>query len=124
MRSTDRDLDLLDGRFYLDDAAETYRWARANAPVYWDTTNELWGIFRYDHVVEIEKRKDVFVSSDKAKGGYRPNLPADRSLIGLDDPLHTKRRNLVARRFTPRAVSGWEPHVREVVTQLLDAALA
>src|SRR5262249_8917607 len=49
--------------------------------------------------------------------------PADRSLIGLDDPQHTKRRNLVSRRFTPRAVSGWESHVREVVTSLLDDAL-
>ena len=36
---------------------------RANEPVYWDETNELWGISRYDDVVEIEKRKDVFINS-------------------------------------------------------------
>jgi cytochrome P450 family 142 subfamily A polypeptide 1 len=116
-------IDLLDGEFYVNDPYSTYAWMREHAPAYWDPINELWGISRYDDVVDIEKRKDVFVSSDKTKGGYRPNLPADRSLIGLDDPLHTKRRNLVARRFTPRAVSGWEAHVREVVTQLLEDAL-
>jgi cytochrome P450 family 142 subfamily A polypeptide 1 len=117
-------IDLLDGDFYVDDPYSTFAWMREHAPAYWDPINELWGISRYDDIVEIEKRKDVFISSDKSKGGYRPNIPADRSLIGLDDPLHTKRRNLVARRFTPRAVSGWEAHVREVVTRLLDDALA
>ena len=116
-------IDLLDGEFYVNDPYSTYAWMREHAPAYWDPINELWGISRYDDIVDIEKRKDVFISSDKTKGGYRPNLPADRSLIGLDDPPHTKRRNLVARRFTPRAVSAWETHVREVVTQLLDDAL-
>mgnify|MGYP006171932529 CR=1 FL=1 len=39
-----------------------------------------------DDVVDIERRKDTFISSDQNKGGYRPNLPADPALIGLDDP--------------------------------------
>jgi cholest-4-en-3-one 26-monooxygenase len=117
-------VDLLAGDFYVNDPYPIYAWMREHAPAYWDPINELWGISRYDDIVDIEKRKDVFLSSDKTKGGYRPNMPADRALIGLDDPLHTKRRNLVARRFTPRAVSGWEAHVREVVTLLLDDALA
>ena len=72
--------------------------------MYWDAQNELWGIARYDDIVEIEKAKDVFISSDTVKGGYRPNLPSDPSIIGLDDPMHTKRRNLVNRGFTPRTV--------------------
>lgn len=114
-------IDLLDGAFYVDDPYPTYAWMREHAPAYWDPVNELWGISRYDDVVEIEKRKDVFISSDQRKGGYRPNLPADPALIGRDDPLHQKRRSLVSRRFTPRAVTRWEPHVRRVVTSLLDA---
>jgi hypothetical protein len=27
---------------------------------------------------------------------YRPNIPADPAIIGLDDPLHHVRRNLVS----------------------------
>ncbi len=119
-----RVIDLLDGNFYVDDPYTTYAWMRAHAPAYWDATNELWGISRYDDVLEIEKRKDVFISSDTTKGGYRPNLPADPAMIGIDDPLHARRRNLVSRRFTPRAVSQWEGHVRSVVTALLDAVEA
>jgi len=119
-----RSIDLLDGDFYADGPYATYAWMRANAPVYWDETNELWGISRYDDIVEIEKRKDVFVNSDQVKGGYRPNIPADPAIIGLDDPMHHKRRNLVARRFTPRAVHQWEADVRAKVTALLDAVEA
>ena len=118
-----REIDLLDGALYVNDPYPTYAWMRANAPAYWDAGNELWGISRYDDIVEIEKRKDVFVNSDTAKGGYRPNIPADPSVIGLDDPKHAERRNLVSRRFTPRAVTRWDDHVRETVTDLVDAAI-
>ncbi len=122
MASTEaRVIDLLDGDLYVGDPYPTYAWLRENAPVYWDDANELWGISRYDDIVEIEKAKDVFINSDKVKGGYRPNLPADPSIIGLDDPLHTKRRKLVNRGFTPRTVLAWEDHVTATVTGLLDA---
>ena len=96
-------LDLLDGEWYLN-PYETYAWQRENAPVAWDEINELWGIFRYDDIVEIESHDRIFISSDTNKGGYRPNMPADPAIIGLDNPLHTERRKIVSRRFTPRAV--------------------
>jgi cholest-4-en-3-one 26-monooxygenase len=119
-----RVIDLLDGDFYVDDPYAAYRWMRESAPVYWDAINELWGVSRYDDIVDVERRKDVFVNSDQAKGGYRPNIPADPAIIGLDDPLHHHRRNLVSRRFTPRAVGAREDHVRESVRRLVDAVEA
>ena len=114
-------IDLLAPELYGGDPYPTYAWMRANEPIYWDEVNELWGISRYDDIVEIEKRKDVFINSDQEKGGYRPNLPADNAIIGLDDPLHMKRRNMVSRRFTPRAASAWEDDIRAKVTRILDA---
>ncbi len=59
-----RVIDLLDGDFYVDDPYSTYAWMRDNAPCYWDETNELWGVSRYDDIVEIEKHKERFISSD------------------------------------------------------------
>jgi cytochrome P450 family 142 subfamily A polypeptide 1 len=118
------DLDLLDGEGYLTGTYERYAWFREHEPVAWDPVNELWGIFRYDDVAEIETRDDVFVSSDQHKGGYRPNIPADPAIIGLDNPVHTARRKLVSRKFTPRAVAQREDQIRGIVTELLDAALA
>jgi cytochrome P450 family 142 subfamily A polypeptide 1 len=124
MATQTRTFDLLDGAFYVNDPYGSYAWLRDNAPAYWDDINELWGISRYDDIVEIEKRKDIFISSDKEKGGYRPNIPADESIIGLDDPMHSKRRNMVSRRFTPRAVNAWSDDIRAKVTHLLDAVEA
>jgi cytochrome P450 family 142 subfamily A polypeptide 1 len=117
-------VDLLDGDFYANDPYPTYAWLRENEPVYWDATNELWGVSRYDDIEFIEKHADLFISSDRKKGGYRPNLPADPAIIGLDDPEHRARRNLVARSFTPRAVGAWEAEVRETVTRLFDGVQA
>ena len=117
-------IDLLDGEWYAGGPYATYGWMRDHAPLYWDPINELWGVSRHADVVEIEKRKDLFISSDQVKGGYRPNIPADGAIIGLDDPLHHHRRNLVSRRFTPKAVARWEPDIRAKVSQLLDTVEA
>ena len=119
-----RPLDILDGDFYVNDPYPRYGWLREHSPLHWDDTNELWVATRYDDIVEIEKNKTVFISSDKVKGGSRPNIPGDNSIINLDDPLHQTRRLLVARRFTPRAVRSWEDHVTDTVNELLDPALA
>lgn len=115
-----RPLDILDGDFYVDgDTYAKYAWLRDHAPCHWDEVNELWVITRYDDIVAVEKNKRVFINSDTHKGGYRPNIPADRSIIGTDDPLHVARRNLVSRRFTPRAVTAWEHEVEVTVDALL-----
>jgi cytochrome P450 family 142 subfamily A polypeptide 1 len=119
-----RPLDILDGDFYVNDPYPRYAWLREHSPCHWDDINELWVITRYDDIVEIEKNKQVFINSDKEKGGYRPNIPADSSIIACDDPLHLARRNLVSRRFTPRAVSRWEDEVRDTVDALLDPVIA
>jgi len=115
-------VDLVSPGLYAGDPYPTYAWMRANEPVYWDEINELWGISRYDDIVRIEKDRENFTSSDTKKGGYRPNIPADPAIIGLDDPMHSKRRQLVSRRFTPKAASAWEDDIRGKVTRILDAA--
>ena len=119
-----RPLDILEGDFYVDgDTYAKYAWLREHSPCHWDDVNELWVITRYDDIVGVEKNKRVFINSDRAKGGYRPNIPADRSIIGTDDPLHMARRNLISRRFTPRAVTRWEDEVEATVDGLLDPVL-
>ncbi|MYW00342.1 cytochrome P450 [Streptomyces sp. SID3343] len=117
-------LDLLDGDWYANDPYADYAWFREHEPVAWDAGNELWGIFRHFDLKDVEARSEHFVNSDRKKGGYRPNLPADPAIIGLDNPLHNQRRKLVSKWFTPRGVREWEAHVRETCVEILDAAVA
>ena len=112
-------IDLLDGDLYAGDPDPTYAWLRRQAPVYRDEVNSLWGVSRYDDIVAIEKDPATFCSSE----GYRPNLPADDSMIGNDDPRHNERRRLVARRFTPKAVAAHEDAVRDLARGLVDAVI-
>jgi len=111
-------LNLLDPQFYVDPWA-AYRWLRDNDPVHWDPIHKLWGISRYEDIVEIEKNTAVFTSED----GSRPATDQrdDTSMINRDDPEHQQQRMLVARQFTPRAVKQLDDRIRSVVTDLIDA---
>ncbi len=110
-------IDLLDGDLYAGDPYPTYAWLRANAPVYRDEANGLWGISRHEDVMAVEKNAARYSSAH----GSRPNIEDSRSMINRDDPEHQEQRSLVARQFTPRAVKRLEDHVRARVTELIDA---
>jgi hypothetical protein len=72
-----------------------------------------------------------FSSSPVHQRGYRPpsyppddpraQLPA-ADLLTMDPPDHTRLRRLVSGAFTPKAIAGLEPWIREVTIRLLTAA--
>ena len=114
-------INLLDPQFYVDPYA-AYRWLRDNDPVHWDATHRIWGVSRYDDVVEVEKQTALYSSL----WGSRPATDQldDTSMINKDDPEHQRQRMLVARQFTPRAVKQLEDHLRVIVTELIDDVAA
>jgi cytochrome P450 len=85
-----------------------------------------------DHATVASILRDRrFSSSPVHQRGYRPpsyppsdpraGLPA-ADLLTMDPPDHTRLRRLVAGAFTPRAIAGLEPWIREVTDRLLSAA--
>jgi cytochrome P450 len=85
-----------------------------------------------DHATVASILRDRrFSSSPVHQRGYRPpsyppgdpraELPA-ADLLTLDPPDHTRLRRLVSSAFTPRAIAGLEPWIREVTVRLLTAA--
>ena len=54
-------------------------------------------------------------------GDPRAGLP-DEDLLTLDPPDHTRLRRLVSGAFTPKAIAGLEPFIREAAARLLAAA--
>jgi cytochrome P450 family 142 subfamily A polypeptide 1 len=113
-------VNVLDPGFYVDPWG-AYAWLRDQEPVFWDPAQKLWAISRYDDVVAVERDGRRYSSFR----GSRPHLDqrADLSMINLDDPAHQAQRNLVARRFTPRAVRSHEERVRAVVIRILAEAV-
>lgn len=111
-------VDLVDAATY--EAADTPAiWARLRdeAPVYWDATNRLWGVTRYEDVHAVSTRADAF----SARFGVRPNYPPDGTMLSMDDPDHAALRAKIRKAFTPRMVALMEDHVRDVVREILDA---
>ncbi len=111
-------VNVLDPAWYVD-PGDAYRWLREDAPVFWDPAQRLWAISRHADIVSIERDGGLYTSFN----GSRPHIDQrhDLSMINLDDPDHQAQRNVVARRFTPRAVRSHEDMVRDVVTEILDA---
>ena len=85
-----------------------------------------------DHAAaESILRDRRFSASPVHQRGYRPpaypagdpraELPA-ADLLTMDPPDHTRIRRLVSGAFTPKAIAGLEPWIREVTGRLLTAA--
>lgn len=110
------ELNLLDGRIYVDDPWSIYECLRDEAPCYWDATQKIWGVSRYDDIIAIEKNAELYSSAS----GSRPRIQSGESMINKDDPRHQSQRRLVARQFTPRAVKQLEDEIRFHVTKLID----
>jgi cytochrome P450 family 142 subfamily A polypeptide 1 len=108
-------LDFCDTSLY-DDPWETYRWLRANAPLYRDEANDLWVASRHEDVFHFSRTPETYCN----KYGVRPVVAGDMSIITLDGEEHTRTRRLINQGFTPRRVRELVPHMRELSQQLID----
>ena len=107
------------------DPYPTYARLRARDPVHRSRLMDAWVFTRFADADAILRDHRRF-SSDARKrpaSGRRGSLPsvAEPSMLFLDPPDHTRLRALVNKAFTPRSVAALEPHIRELMTTLLDA---
>ncbi|MDE3086086.1 MAG: cytochrome P450 [Acidobacteriota bacterium] len=114
--ATRTSLALTSGAFWAGDPLAELAWARRNDPVHWDEAGGVWGVTRYDDVLEVSKAPDRFSNA----GGIRPNLPATPMLIDMDNPAHAKRRKLINRAFTPTQVRSRAGRIRAITDELID----
>ncbi|MGI9577583.1 MAG: cytochrome P450 [Microthrixaceae bacterium] len=114
---THHGIDLFAGDFYANEPHEYYTWMRANAPVYFDEANNVWGIAKYDDVKAIARNPKSFSSA----GGCVPGMGPMPMMIDMDDPDHLRRRKIVNKGFTPRRVHDLEAKVRAVCDEILDS---
>lgn len=110
-------------REYFDDPRAMYDQLLEREPVYYSERYGFWALTRWDDVAEAAKDWATFSS---AYGVTIEQITSHEqidfeSLIMIDPPRHDRLRSLVSRVFTPRAVGGLEPMVREVIGKTFDA---
>jgi cytochrome P450 len=109
---------------YFDDPTDVYRRLRDEASVFHSERYGFYALSRFEDVVTAHRDWQGFSSAygvDLSTLSLDPELVRSfRSLIMMDPPEHERFRKLVSRVFTPRAVTAFEPMVREVVCEHLD----
>ncbi|GAA1006510.1 cytochrome P450 [Acrocarpospora pleiomorpha] len=127
-------IDLVNQDQYASDGVphDQMRWLRENAPVYWHEGDPVrgwpgfWALTKHADVVHVSRNSNLFSSARRlALFNETPDetLELQRMMmLNQDPPEHTRRRSLVNRGFTPRAIAKLEERIREICHQLLDEA--
>ena len=128
------------------DPYPTYRRLRDEAPVYLSPDSGIYTVSRFDDVVSVLRRPEIFSSSSAfdvlfeemtSDIGWRDLLAFARfifrsrmsprmlrdgpkeSMIMLDPPRHDALRNIVNRGFTPRRIDAWQGRIGEIVEECM-----
>jgi cytochrome P450 len=108
---------------FLEDPYPTYARLRAEQPVYFSQTGDVW-LTRYadvqlaltDH--RFGRSAPAYAARSKALGGEA--IPP--SMLFQNPPDHTRLRALVSRAFTPRTVERLRPRIVAIADALLERA--
>jgi cytochrome P450 len=84
-----------------------------------------WAVTRYDDVFHASRHPEIFSSAQGIViGDQSPELAQYfGSMIALDDPRHTRLRNIVRSAFTPRVLTRIEDSVRDRARRLVEAMI-
>jgi cytochrome P450 len=111
---------------FQDNPRPFYARARAEAPVMRHGSLPMVSIFRHADVMAVLRDSSAWSVVPPDDSPFAQQMrEADRepSMLSSDPPRHTRLRGLVNSVFTPRRVKALEPRLREIATDLLDAAL-
>jgi cytochrome P450 len=119
---------------FIQDPYPTYSWFREHAPAsqvrYPNTSTDVWWVTRHADVKRILANPKLFSSDPQHANAATADasLPFfDKSELILggvafaDPPLHTHRRKLIGKTFSPRRVEAMRETVQQVTAELLTA---
>src|SRR5438477_2880094 len=132
-------IDLTDVDLFLHgDPHAVWRTLRREAPVHYNERSwgpGFWNITKYEDVLRVGVDPETFISGKGIildNDGVRTRRememaeenfgvdPRGNMMIMTDPPRHTFMRQLVNKAFTHKSVRRMEPHIRELVTKILD----
>lgn len=116
-----RDDDIRDGAFTTLRTQAPISWHPAFEQVGFPQGQGHWAVTRYDDVFYASRHPEIFSSAAGITiGDQTPELAEYfGSMIAMDDPRHTRLRNIVRSAFTPRVVALIEDFVRDRARRLV-----
>jgi cytochrome P450 len=90
-----------------------YEEIRSTSPILRDPQSGLWMLFDYHSVNRALTDHETFSSR---------HGPVEW-MVFLDPPRHSKVRGLISQAFTPHSITKFEPRIRELSRELLDATI-
>ncbi len=128
------DLDLTNLDFFVsNDPHPIWKELRATDPVHWTqrlNKKGFWSVTKHADALRVYRDPAAFSSQGGISLGFvdaqDPNQPRmqfgfGQMMILTDPPRHGRMRQMMNRRFTPRALAPLEPHVRAITRDIIDA---
>ena len=116
---------------YISDPYSFYQRARSEEPVFYSPVIDHWVVSRYEHVKQMLHDTERY-SSRMAQSPIKPwpqeaidmlnaqDFHLVPNLSNNDPPSHTQVRRFLNEAFLPRRIKWIEPHVRRIVTEVID----
>jgi len=133
------DIDLTNLDFFVSgDTQAAFRLMRKEAPVYWHERKPgqgFWAVTSYEDALKVYHDPATYSSehgislqfNDAAPGGDESEVPpeygAGMMMITTDPPRHSRVRQIINRRFTPRAISVYQSHIHKIAGEIIDAVI-
>lgn len=130
MTLTDTDVRITSRDFYFDDPHATYRRLREESPVFWHEGGGFWALTRYADIEQVSKDAESF---SVASGVLLTDVLKEHDYLSkmfpegsenfsvVDPPRHGELRHILNFAFTRTRINSFEPKIRQLVTQCLDA---
>jgi cytochrome P450 len=126
--------DLVHPQTYVDTGYPHDVWTtlRQHSPVHWvarDRGESFWAITKHADIAHVGKNPELFISSPTLFVPFEDEEPdatrfeAPPTLISLDPPIHHKYRQIINKRFTPRALGRIHGDIERIAKKIVDDLL-
>lgn len=123
--------DLVHPQTYVDHGYPHDAWTelRRESPVHWverDQGESFWAITKHADISYVGKNPELFISSPTLFVPFEDENPneerfdAPPTLISLDPPMHHKYRQIINKRFTPRALRKIHGDIDRIAKKIVD----
>jgi cytochrome P450 len=122
------DAAVYEGDFYSDDFIRDpipgFAEMRARGPVVWMEKQKAFAVARYDQVIEVLRKPDVFISGKGIALNDDVNSMLVGSTVNSDGDAHHRQRSVTARPLMPRGIQPLEDFIHATAQGLADKLVA